>query len=262
MFLKDQRVGKYRIEKPLGNGGFGSVFLAEDTVIGKMVAVKVPHKQNQSREAMAAEARLMAPLSHPNIVSVLTADMDEESNVFYIVMEYVEGESLAEKLTREGSPRGAPGPCMVHSDHRRSPLRPFPQHPAPRSPAQQRTPDDRRPGQGGRFLDIPTSRAGPVCINPHRVPSVHGARALSGPGDIRIGHLFHRCHDVRDGHGRTPLLRYQSLERSRNSWPADDSPRPCSRTERSAKHSAISSSDACSGTSPSDIGTPKPSWKT
>jgi len=101
MFLKDQRVGKYRIEKPLGNGGFGSVFLAEDTVIGKMVAVKVPHKQNQSREAMAAEARLMAPLSHPNIVSVLTADMDEESNVFYIVMEYVEGESLAEKLTRE-----------------------------------------------------------------------------------------------------------------------------------------------------------------
>ncbi len=101
--MKNQRVGKYRIKAPLGNGGFGAVFLAEDTLIGKLVAIKVPHRQNQGVEAMSAEARLMAPLSHPNIVSVLTADSDPESNLFYIVMEYVEGESLAERLTREGT---------------------------------------------------------------------------------------------------------------------------------------------------------------
>ncbi|MEW6758829.1 MAG: serine/threonine-protein kinase [Acidobacteriota bacterium] len=101
MFLKDQRVGKYRIDKPLGNGGFGAVYLAEDTVIGKRVALKIPHRQNLAEEEIAAEARLMAPLSHPNIVSVLTADRDPETQIFYIVMEYVEGESLAEKLTRD-----------------------------------------------------------------------------------------------------------------------------------------------------------------
>jgi serine/threonine-protein kinase len=102
MFLKDQRVGKYRVERALGNGGFGAVFLAEDTLIHKQVALKVPHRQNQGIEAMAAEARLMASLSHPNIVSVLTADTDETTGIFYIVMEYVDGESLAELLTREG----------------------------------------------------------------------------------------------------------------------------------------------------------------
>jgi serine/threonine protein kinase len=102
MFLRDQMVGKYRIEKPLGNGGFGAVYLAEDTLIGKRVALKVPHKQNQSLDELVAEAKLMALLSHPNIVSVLTADKDESVGTFFIVMEYVEGESLGERLTREG----------------------------------------------------------------------------------------------------------------------------------------------------------------
>ena len=102
MFMKDQMVGKYRIDKPLGNGGFGAVYLAEDTMIGKRVALKVPHRQNQSLEALVAEAKLMAPLSHPNIVSVLTAEREGEEGLFFIVMEYVEGESLAERLTRDG----------------------------------------------------------------------------------------------------------------------------------------------------------------
>ncbi len=103
MFLKDQVIGKYRVQKALGNGGFGAVYLAEDTIIGKLVALKVPHKQNQDLGELAAEAKLMAPLSHPNIVSVLTADRDPESGVFFIVMEYVEGESLADLLTRDGN---------------------------------------------------------------------------------------------------------------------------------------------------------------
>lgn len=101
MFMKSQMVGKYRIDRPLGNGGFGAVYLAEDTMIGKQVALKVPHRQNQALEELAAEAKLMAPLSHPNIVSVLTAERDAEG-IFFIVMEYVEGESLAERLTRDG----------------------------------------------------------------------------------------------------------------------------------------------------------------
>lgn len=103
MFLKDQMVGKYRVERALGNGGFGAVYLAEDTYIGKRVALKVPHKQNQKFEELVAEAKLMAPLNHPHIVQVLTAEQDVAAGVFFIVMEFVEGESLAERLTREGN---------------------------------------------------------------------------------------------------------------------------------------------------------------
>ncbi|NMB99507.1 MAG: serine/threonine protein kinase [Thermoanaerobaculaceae bacterium] len=100
MFLKDQIVGKYRIIKSLGTGGFGSVYLAEDTIISKLVALKVPHNQNQEKDKLTIEAKLMAPLSHPNIVSVLTAEVDPETEIFYIVMEYVDGESLAERLAK------------------------------------------------------------------------------------------------------------------------------------------------------------------
>lgn len=100
MFLKDQLVGKYKIIKSLGTGGFGSVYLAEDTLISKLVAIKVPHNQKQEKEKLTVEARLMAPLSHPNIVSVLTAEVDQETELFYIVMEYVDGESLADRLAK------------------------------------------------------------------------------------------------------------------------------------------------------------------
>ncbi len=103
MFFKDQQVGKYRIDKVLGNGGFGAVYLAEDTLIGKQVALKIPHRQNVKPEELVAEAKVMALLNHPNIVSVLTADQDTKSGYFFIVMEFVEGESLADRLTREGA---------------------------------------------------------------------------------------------------------------------------------------------------------------
>jgi eukaryotic-like serine/threonine-protein kinase len=103
VFVPDQKVGKYRIVRSLGSGGFGAVYLAEDEFIGKQVALKVPHRQSQGMDALSAEAKLMAPLSHPNIVQVLTADQDPASGAFFIVMEFIEGESLAERLTRVGS---------------------------------------------------------------------------------------------------------------------------------------------------------------
>jgi eukaryotic-like serine/threonine-protein kinase len=103
VFVAEQRVGKYRIIRPLGSGGFGTVYLAEDEIIGKKVALKVPHRQSQGSESLSAEAKLMAPLGHPNIVQVLTADQDAATGAFFIVMEYIEGDSLAERLTRVGS---------------------------------------------------------------------------------------------------------------------------------------------------------------
>ncbi len=101
MFLRGQTIGKYRILSPLGSGGFGSVFLAEDTWIHKKVALKVPHKQHLDFSEMVKEPRLLASMSHPNVVTVLTAERQE--NVFFIVMEYVAGETLEQVIAREGA---------------------------------------------------------------------------------------------------------------------------------------------------------------
>ncbi|MBM3817967.1 MAG: serine/threonine protein kinase [Acidimicrobiia bacterium] len=101
MFFRGQTIGKYRILSPLGSGGFGTVFLAEDTWIHKKVALKVPHKQNLDFSEMLKEPRLLASMSHPNIVTVLTAEKQED--VFFIVMEYVPGETLEHIIMREGA---------------------------------------------------------------------------------------------------------------------------------------------------------------
>jgi serine/threonine-protein kinase len=101
MFLRGQTIGKYRILSHLGSGGFGSVYLAEDTWIDKKIAIKVPHKQNLDFSEMLKEPRLLASMSHPNIVTMLTAEKVDD--VFFIVLEYVPGETLEHLITREGA---------------------------------------------------------------------------------------------------------------------------------------------------------------
>ena len=101
MFLRGQSIGKYRVLSHLGSGGFGSVYLAEDTWIKKNVAIKVPHKQNLDFSDMLKEPRLLASMSHPNIVTMLTAEKIDD--VFFIVMEYVAGETLEHMIVREGA---------------------------------------------------------------------------------------------------------------------------------------------------------------
>ncbi|HZM94453.1 MAG TPA: serine/threonine-protein kinase [Vicinamibacterales bacterium] len=100
MFFRGQTIGKYRILSSLGSGGFGVVYLAEDTWIDKKVALKVPHKQNLDSVEMLKEPRLLASMSHPNIVTVLTAE--KQDDVFFIVMEYVPGETLEHIIVQEG----------------------------------------------------------------------------------------------------------------------------------------------------------------
>jgi serine/threonine-protein kinase len=100
MFFRGQTLGKYRILSSLGSGGFGNVYLAEDTWIDKKVAIKVPHKQDLDFNELVKEPRLLASVSHPNIVTVLTAERQDEQ--FFIVMEYVEGETLERLIDRTG----------------------------------------------------------------------------------------------------------------------------------------------------------------
>src|SRR5882724_3211337 len=100
MFFRGQIIGKYKILSTIGSGGFGTVYLAEDTWIDKKVALKVPHKQGVDFGELLREPRLLASLNHPNIVGILTAEKQE--NVFFIVMEFVPGETLETIIAREG----------------------------------------------------------------------------------------------------------------------------------------------------------------
>ena len=102
MFFRGQAVGKYKILSLLGSGGFGTVYLAQDTWLDKKVAIKVPHRQqNLDLGELLHEPRLLGSLNHPNIVSVLTAEKQE--GVFFIVMEYISGETLETVIMREGA---------------------------------------------------------------------------------------------------------------------------------------------------------------
>ena len=101
MFFRDQIIGKYKVLSTIGSGGFGTVFLAEDTWIDKKVALKVPHKQGVDFGELLREPRLLASLNHPNIVTIMTAEKQE--SIFFIVMEYVPGETLETIITRRGA---------------------------------------------------------------------------------------------------------------------------------------------------------------
>jgi serine/threonine protein kinase/Tol biopolymer transport system component len=85
-------LGPYRVEGPLGAGGMGEVFRAVDTRLGRSVALKITSLQFSAR--FEREARAISALSHPNICTLY----DVGSN--YLVMELVEGESLASRLKR------------------------------------------------------------------------------------------------------------------------------------------------------------------
>ena len=77
------------------------MYLAEDTWIDKRVALKIPHRQNLDFGELLREPRLLASLNHPNIVTVITAE--KQDNVFFIVMEYVPGETLENLIATRGA---------------------------------------------------------------------------------------------------------------------------------------------------------------
>jgi serine/threonine-protein kinase len=95
---------RYRLERPLGHGGMASVYLARDTELDRPVALKLLAENLGADESLnrrfVREARLAARLSHPNVVSVF--DAGDDGGRPYIVMEYVDGENLAELLARRG----------------------------------------------------------------------------------------------------------------------------------------------------------------
>lgn len=88
----------YRMLRLLGKGGMGEVFLAEDEALGRRVAIKTLTPTPEGRARFLREARSLATLDHPRVVRIYSYGETSESPFF--VMEYVEGETLAERLTR------------------------------------------------------------------------------------------------------------------------------------------------------------------
>jgi serine/threonine-protein kinase len=95
---------QYRLERELGRGGMGVVFQATDTTLDRRVAIKVVHPELAPHESITrrflAEARTIARLRHPNIVAIHAAGSAD--GLLYYVMDEIAGESLRERLTREG----------------------------------------------------------------------------------------------------------------------------------------------------------------
>jgi eukaryotic-like serine/threonine-protein kinase len=97
--------GRYRLEAKLGSGGMSTVYLARDTTLDRPVAVKVMHREMSEQadqlERFRQEARAVAKISHPNVVAVI--DAGEDGGHPYIVFEYVEGETLKQRINRIGA---------------------------------------------------------------------------------------------------------------------------------------------------------------
>ena len=103
--------GRYELEELVGSGGMSSVYRAHDRLLERTVALKILHEQftrdDDYVERFRREARAVAQLAHPNIVTVI--DRGEQDGRQFIVFEYVDGMNLKELMTQEGplSPREA-----------------------------------------------------------------------------------------------------------------------------------------------------------
>lgn len=99
-----EKIGRYQLIEPLGKGGFGFVYLAFDPELSRNVAIKVPRWDRQLKQSaidrFLHEGRMLAQVNHSSIVQVFNAEID--GGIPFVVMEYIEGETLSTRIKREG----------------------------------------------------------------------------------------------------------------------------------------------------------------
>src|ERR671936_333774 len=99
-----QLSGRYRLDAQVGSGGMSTVYRAFDSNLERQVAIKLLHREiaadSDQLERFRREARSVAQLSHPHIVGVI--DAGEDDGRPYLVFEYVEGETLKDRIRRHG----------------------------------------------------------------------------------------------------------------------------------------------------------------
>ena len=255
MVFRGQTLGKYRILEPLGSGGFGTVYLAEDTWIDKRVAIKVPHRQNLDFGELLREPRLLASLNHPNIVTVITAE--KQDNVFFIVMEYVPGRDARDDHRQPGRARPRDGARLHLPDRQRRRARAQAGRHPPRPAAGERLRDRKGTAEGRRLRHVAIPRDRGARHDGHRQPAVHGAGTVRRAGGVRVGPLLARRDDVSDADRRrcrtTRRRRRTSIGCGAASW----SSRRASRNPRSRRSSTTSSCARSPAMSARAISAPK-----
>ena len=115
--LREALAPKYTVERTIASGGMGVVFLGHNTRLQSQVAIKVlkPELATADMEAsFGREARLLAKLKHPNIVTI--HDVDVADGIFYYVMEFIDGETVADRIKRWNFDPTTVGACPIDPD--------------------------------------------------------------------------------------------------------------------------------------------------
>ncbi len=192
-------IGSYELVGPLGVGGMGEVYRARDTRLNREVALKLlPSTFSADPDRLARftrEAQTLALLNHSNIAQIY--GLEETATGQMLVMELVEGETLADRIARYRPAGYSTGGSPVHRppDRGRGRGRSRPRNCPPRSEAGQRQDSARWDGQGPR-LRIGESAATRRRTGPCEFADVHGP-GHPGRRDSRHG----RLHGPRAGHG-------------------------------------------------------------
>src|SRR5216684_3426670 len=96
------KLGPYEIQSPLGAGGMGEVYRARDTRLDRTVAIKIlpTHLSSnpEAKQRLDREARAISSLNHPNICTLF--DVGHQDGTDFLVMEYLDGETLSDRLTK------------------------------------------------------------------------------------------------------------------------------------------------------------------
>src|SRR5690348_12105785 len=104
-FAAGTRVGPYEIVSPIGAGGMGAIYRARDTRLDRTVAIKILTGElagdPEARRQFEEEARAIAALNDPHICTI--HDVGHEGDVDYLVLEFLEGETLADRIRRAGA---------------------------------------------------------------------------------------------------------------------------------------------------------------
>ena len=211
--------GRYELEKLVGSGGMSNVFRAHDRLLERTVALKILHEQytrdDDYVERFRREARAVAQLAHPNIVTVI--DRGEQDGRQFIVFEYVDGQNLKD-LTRNGplEVREAIGLTLQVGAGAlvRARARPRP----PRREAAERAPQRGRPGEGDRLRDRALARRAGRDADRDRARDerLHRARAgARAEGRSEDGHLLARGGPLRAARRRGAFLRATTSSPSR-----------------------------------------------
>jgi eukaryotic-like serine/threonine-protein kinase len=202
--------GRFRLEERIGSGGMSTVHRAFDRRLGRSVAIKRMHLDDRSNlvriERFRREARVMAQLNHPHVVGVL--DTGEHFGAPYIVLEYVEGGTLKDRIRRVG--RLAVTEAASYAIEIGHGLSCAHAHRLVHRDVKTRNvllgPDGR--AEANRLRDRPSARWGGPDRD-RRTAWEHRLRlARAGTGSARdraFGHLLPRGLSVRDARRRDPL---------------------------------------------------------